>query len=121
MLALRAGAGPLRLFSHPRLPPIWYNADSSETARERILRKLNELPGKHLVLVRYRTHPPIPHQWPQEWVFNSANIDSQKIVWAWDMGPSENRELIDYYRGRRVWLVDHLDQPAPTLTVYPDQ
>jgi len=41
----------------------------------------------------------------REWVFNGADIDSQKIVWARDMGSERNRELLDYYRGRKFWEV----------------
>jgi hypothetical protein len=37
-------------------------------------------------------------------VYNSADIDAAPIVWARDMGDQANRELLDYYRDRKVWL-----------------
>jgi hypothetical protein len=42
----------------------------------------------------------------REWVYNGADIDGQKIVWARDMGPEKNQELLDYYRGRKFWIVE---------------
>jgi hypothetical protein len=42
----------------------------------------------------------------REWVFNQADIDDSKIVWARDMGPEKNRELLDYFRGRNFWRVE---------------
>ena len=40
-----------------------------------------------------------------EMVYNDADIDASPVVWARDMGPGNNRELIDYFRGREVWLL----------------
>jgi len=39
-------------------------------------------------------------------VYNGADIDGHKIVWARDMGPEKNQELLDYYRGRKFWMVE---------------
>lgn len=55
---------------------------------------------KALVFVRVqpeflKTHPYLVHV---EYVYNSADIDGQAVVWARDLGPARNRELIDYYR-----------------------
>jgi hypothetical protein len=47
----------------------------------------------------------------------SPDIDAQKIVWAFDFGPEADRPLLDYYRGRKVWLVQP-DGPDPTLQPY---
>jgi hypothetical protein len=30
----------------------------------------------------------------------------QKVVWANDMGPQQNQELIEYFKDRKVWLVE---------------
>jgi hypothetical protein len=69
--------------------------------------QLRALPGPHLVLVRYRPeHDPL-----LEWVYNSADIDGQKVVWARDMGAAKNEELLRYYRDRRVWLLEADDVP----------
>lgn len=82
--------------------------------RNELLSKLESLPGKHLVLVRYKPG----HDTLIEWVYNSADIDAQKVIWARDMTTRENLELIDYYHDRRVWLLEADDDP-PRLTPYP--
>jgi hypothetical protein len=70
--------------------------------RARILASLEALPDRHLVIVRYQPH----HDPLQEWVYNGADIDGSKVVWARDMGAAKNQELIDYYKDRRAWLVE---------------
>jgi len=50
-----------------------------------------------------------------EWVYNRADIDNAKIVWARDMGPTDNAELIRYFKDRSVWLL----QPDESLQVRP--
>jgi hypothetical protein len=56
-------------------------------------------PGPHVIFVRY-TKRRNPHE---EWIYNTADIDAQPVVWAQDMGP-ENRRLIAYYPGRKFWI-----------------
>jgi len=58
--------------------------------------------GKHLIFVRYS----LDHiDKSSEVIFNHANIDDSEIVWAHDMGRSENKELLNYYHGtRKAWL-----------------
>ena len=41
-----------------------------------------------------------------DWVYNPADIDQAKVVWAMDMGAARNQELIDYYKDRQVWLAE---------------
>jgi len=57
---------------------------------------------RHLVMVRYAPG----RNTNAEWVYNSADIDASSIVWARDMGDAQNSELIDYYRGRQIWLLE---------------
>jgi hypothetical protein len=77
----------------------WQHGDME---REAIVQKLDAMQGQHVVLVRYA-----PDFDPdREWVFNGADIDGQKIVWARDMGAEKNQELLDYYRGRKFWEVE---------------
>ncbi len=61
---------------------------------------LDQNGGRHLIVVRY-TGTQNPHE---EWVYNRADIDASDVVWAHDMGVEENRKLIDYFKGRTVWL-----------------
>lgn len=102
LLVVRAAAGPLRLPLTPDWPPTWYNAREVKTDRERMLAQLLALPRKQLVLVRYA---PLSKSL-YDWVYNPADIDSAKVVWAMDMGAVRNRELIDYYKDRQVWLAE---------------
>jgi hypothetical protein len=70
--------------------------------------QLNSQPGPHLVFVRAKTDPYNLFQW----IYNAAEIDSASIVWARDLGTQANRKLADYYRTRKVWMVDPNVKPA---------
>jgi hypothetical protein len=84
------------------------------TERARIEAELARLPGRQLVLVRYGDHhPPL-----NEWVYNAPDIDASKVIWAHDMEPAANREIIDYYKDRNVWLVTPDTQPV-AVAPYP--
>jgi hypothetical protein len=70
--------------------------------------QLQLLPGAHLVLVRYGTnHDPL-----LDWVYNGAEIDRQKVIWARDMGAKKNEELLRYYTDRCAWLLEADSSPA---------
>jgi hypothetical protein len=78
-----------------------------------INRQLAQMPGQLLVLVRY---------WPQhifqdEWVYNAADIDTARIVWARDLGDTEDQKLLHYYPKRRFFLLEP-DARPPRLTPY---
>jgi len=83
-------------------------------ARDAMDRDLAALPGGQLVLVRYQ-----PGHDPRglEWVFNHADIDGSRVVWAREMSPAEDAPFLDYYRERHVWLVEP-DATPPRLTPY---
>jgi hypothetical protein len=80
--------------------------------RFRIMQELEARTGQQLVLVV--DPPPYGHG---EWVYNSADIDSSKVVWARDMGRAKNQELLQYFRGQQVWTVDVSEQ-RPQLKPY---
>ena len=81
---------------HPE--PEWQHGDIE---RESIVQQLKALPGQHVVMVSYSPDFDLD----REWVYNLADIDGSKIVWARDMGPEKNRELLAYYHGRQFWMV----------------
>jgi hypothetical protein len=68
--------------------------------RDEVLSLLNDFVEKHVILVRY-TGSQSPHE---EWVYNSANIDAQDVIWAHDLGDVENARLLEYYKDRKIWL-----------------
>ena len=74
---------------------------------------LKGLRGLHLVFVKNRID-----QNDFDWVYNAADINASKIVWARDLGPAKNQELINYFSKRKVWILDPNGTP-PTLTPYP--
>jgi hypothetical protein len=81
--------------------------------RARLEAQLERLPGLQLILVKcHRTH-----QAGEDWVYNRADVDQAKVVWARDMGPERNRELLEYYRDRHAWIVDQ-DDGIRRLTDY---
>ena len=81
--------------------------------RAEILKRLRYAGGRHLVVVRYSSrHDPI-----QEWVYNLADIDAAKVIWAQDMG-DQNQELIGYLNRRRVWLLEPSEPGMARLSPY---
>lgn len=82
--------------------------------RREIVRLLEAIPGRHLVVVRYAPN----HDVFQEWVYNRADIDAARIVWAREMNPDDDAALIQYFGGRDIWLLEP-DRSPPALTPYP--
>ncbi len=66
------------------------------------------------MIVRYKPD----HDFSREWVYNTADIDGSKVVWARDMGAAQNAELINYFKGRHVWLLEP-DEDPPRISPYP--
>ncbi|MGD9714941.1 MAG: hypothetical protein AB7V46_23200, partial [Thermomicrobiales bacterium] len=77
-------------------------------ARVRLVHQLEALPGQHLVLVRYGE----PHSVHAEWVYNRADIDASRIIWAREVSPEEDRKLLEYFRQRKVWVLYAEEYPV---------
>jgi hypothetical protein len=79
------------------------NSQPGNALRDRVAASLlSDQVNQHVVLVRYTGHQS-PHE---EWVYNSADIDGQDVIWAHDLGASRNAELIRYYKDRKIWLLE---------------
>lgn len=82
-------------------------------SRASIESELEKLPGQHLVIVRYSPwHSPLA-----EWVYNRADIDQAKVVWAREIPGVGLQPLLDYFKNRQVWQVD-ADSSSPHLAPY---
>jgi hypothetical protein len=114
MLPLRAAAPFLKIPLSATMVHTWYSKDFHNLDRARLLKQLQGETGRYLVLVRYQPS----HDVLEEWVYNGADIDGSKVVWARDMGPERNRELLDYYRDRRIMLLEP-DRNPRNLSAYP--
>jgi hypothetical protein len=90
---------------------VWGNPGNR--MREEILSRLNGLPGNHLVMVRYSTGTGETG----EWIFNPADIDHAKVVWACEIPGVESGPLLRHFQGRHVWLLEPRYSP-PRLTEY---
>lgn len=110
LAGIRVAAQPLGL--QVGKPDMWYGTPPAGLARAQIVSCLERLPGRHLVFVEYGPN----HNPAEDWVYNRADIDSAKVVWARDMG-GENTALLRYFADRRVWVVDP-DHVPPRLSPY---
>jgi hypothetical protein len=79
----------------------FYWTCDGDISRLTIQRKLESLPGKHLVMVRYGDD----HNIHDDWVYNGAEIDSAKVVWAREIDGEQDGKLFAYFQDRKVWLV----------------
>jgi hypothetical protein len=79
-----------------------YVDDLNEPFRKPVERQLAALPGEHLVLVRYSND----HNSGEEYVYNGADIDHSKTVWAREIPGMDLGPLFNYFRNRDVWLYE---------------
>ena len=101
MVLLRVGAAAARA----QIEPAWPRGNLDRVA---IARQLETTPGRHLVIVSYGPH----HDVDWEWVYNGADIDDAKIVWARAMSTQEDQELLRYFHERKVWHLNGDESPA---------
>ncbi len=76
--------------------------------RQKAARTMTAGGGRQLAIVRYS----LMHDPGDEWVYNGADPDKAPVVWARELDPARNRELLDYYRDRTAWLVEPDSHPA---------
>ncbi|MGI4831614.1 MAG: hypothetical protein ACRYFU_26040 [Janthinobacterium lividum] len=88
--------------------------------RARVADEVSGHPGKQLCLVRYTA----THDGWQEWIFNGADPENARLVWARSLNPKTDQQVIAAYPGRQVWLVtpdvaNSLLQPYSPTTPFP--
>jgi hypothetical protein len=81
-------------------------------ARQRaaIQSELESTPGRHMVLVRY----PTVFNPDRELVYNMADIDNSKVVWAREIPGRDMQPLLHYFADRSLWIVE----VGPNLNLY---
>lgn len=91
------------------------NSSSSwQEQRARLLKQLKEEGGEHLIIVSYGPG----HSVHKEWVYNEADIDHSKVVFARAINSKQDCQLVEYFKSRRIWSLD-TDQSIPKLKPYP--
>jgi hypothetical protein len=95
LLALDTGSAVM----HRSCDPLSWTCQG-DPSRAAIQKKLASMPGKHLVVVRYGED----HNIHDEWVYNGADIDGSKVLWARELSAEQNQKLFAYFNGRKIWL-----------------
>ena len=70
--------------------------------RKTVEQLLAAMPGQHLVLVQYSPD----HNSANEYVYNKADIDNAKTVWARKIPGMDLSPLLQYFRNRDVWVFE---------------
>jgi hypothetical protein len=101
-------AGIILHFTAPTDPPRFGRADL-------IAANAPLQTGRHLIFVKYTPG----HLLDDEWVYNVADFQQSKILWAHSFTPIEDAPLIHYFPDRHPWLLvvgkDQLElNPYPT-------
>jgi hypothetical protein len=81
--------------------PLWWTC-TGDPSRVAVIKQLLATPGKHLIVVRYSDD----HNIHDEWVYNGADIDGSKVIWARELDPEQNAKLFGYFKDRQIWLVE---------------
>jgi len=86
----------------------WYRQRAS------IVRQLTQAQGQHLIVVTYGPN----HSVYNEWVYNEADIDAAKVVWARSINTGENCKLVQYFHQRHIWKL-HIDDDQSIVNLEP--
>jgi hypothetical protein len=81
--------------------PLWWTC-TGDPSRVAVMKQLEGTPGKHLIVVRYSDD----HNIHDEWVYNGADIDGSKVIWARELDADQNAKLFAYFKDRHIWLVE---------------
>lgn len=87
------------------------NAENDDWAHRRlsIAQQLAALPGKHLVLVHYADQ----HNVHEEWVYNLADLEESRVLWARGERSAWREQLFQHYSDKRcIWEL-RVDEGLP--------
>lgn len=98
---LLIGVNPTTVFSYYPIGIARYEKSHWSFARENLISELNKLEKKSLIIVKYRQH-----NIHEEWIYNEADIDKAKVVWARSLSPEKDCQLIKYFSDREIWIVE---------------
>lgn len=116
VVLLTAATLPVGIYHCAKNPHAFFGANLGEAnwQRAKVASQLQAVEGQHLVIVRYsQTHHKV--QW--EWVYNAADIDHAKVIWAREVPGVDMQPLLDYYKDRKVWVIEP-DTPQPSPKPY---
>jgi len=101
-------ADVLHIGPTPSWARIWCTPQLQNLERARVSAELEKMPGQQLVIVHYQPNHDFAYD---EWVFNGADINDSKVIWARDMG-EQNVELLNYFKTRKIWVVEPDRRPV---------
>lgn len=84
------------------LVTIWESLYPARRLRDEVNAQLEKIPGRHLVFVKYAAN----HCFCEEWVFNSADIEHQRIIYARPFTPETDVGLVEVLGDHDVWVVE---------------
>ena len=95
----------------------WNGINHGGSPRAEVATELDAIPGDLLVFVRYWPG----HIFQDEWVWNEADIDHARVIFARDLGDGDNRTLLRHYQGRTVLLLEPDARPARLSAWIPEE
>ncbi|MBZ5540096.1 MAG: hypothetical protein LAN61_06185 [Acidobacteriia bacterium] len=108
----------LGFYHRMEYPYAWnWNGNMGNWRRAAVSAMLQRMPGKQLAVVRYGRL----HNIHEEWVYNGADIDGSKVVWARELDDRQNQKLLAYFHDRQAWLVQPEDAPGKLTPYTPAQ
>ena len=91
--------------------PFELNDSDYGYTRAQIIADLQSRGGRHLIFVHYSAQ----HPRAEEWIYNDSDISNSQVIWAHDMGATENQHLVDVYGGRELWELNADVKPQRLL------
>ncbi len=114
MLVMIAALRPFAILPMGDGAMSWCCVTPGNTKRAEIAAQLARQSGDQLVFVHYNPD----HYFHVEWVYNAADIDRAKVVWARQIDGDEDRKLLAYFHDRTAWIV-LADEDPPRVMPYP--